>query len=225
MATLAELRNRAYALMDEGQSQYLGVAEMDNYVNNAASILHNVVVTESPWRAQKEFTWQPLMGVADYALPTDFRDNLRVFTKQGNYFTPLKQFNVSQYGYGSDNAWRQAPMSCHPRYRIMGNVLKLDPAPTVTPLWTLLMWYAPQYIPMVADTDSLFSFNLSGHEQWVVNSAVIYAKAKEEVQSADFQMMNQQIMQQILADLRQRDRGCGNSIVLEDSSGNRMMYF
>lgn len=216
MTTLLDLRNRAYALMDEGQSQYLGVAEMNNYVNNAASIFHNIVISESPWRAQQEYTWSPFMGVADYALPPDFRDCLRLFTKQGSFFQALKQFNVSQYGLSANNnVWRQAPLNCYPRYRIMGNKVRLDPAPTVTPSWSLVMWYTPAFTTLVADTDLLPSWYVPGHEQWIVNSACIYAKTKEEVNSQDLQVMNQQIMAQILADLRQRDRGCGNEITPE----------
>jgi hypothetical protein len=214
MLTLLELRNRAYQLMDEGQSQYLGIPEMNNYINNAAALLHNTIADGDPWRVKEEAFQGLLAGQHVYLVPTDMRNMLRLFYVGTNgKYLPIKSYNPSQYRHGTrSRTCGLAPF----RYHLMRNAIRIDPAPTVADGSMLVMWYVPQYIPLVADTDSLPYYQLSGQEQWIINSAVIYAKTKEEVNSADLQMINQQIMGQIEKSLLRRDANSGNRILDDD---------
>lgn len=218
MTTLLDLRTRAYQLMDEGQSQYLGVAEMNNYINNAAAILHNIIAVDDPWRVKEESFHGLKAKQHLYQIPDPLMRLLRVFhvTPQGRY-TQLKSYNPSEYEGGIDPSYTV----CFPgfRYVLMRNFIRIDPAPSTVNGDMLVLWYTPQYQPLLADTDTLPYYQLSGHEQWIINGAVIYAKTKEEVNSADLQMMNDQIMSQIKQSLQMRDRNSGNRIVMSGEAG------
>lgn len=219
---LSDLRQRFYDLMDEGQGQnYVSPAQADQYINNAIALLHNFIVTEDPWRIYKEYNYAPMKGQASLDLPEDFRDALKVYAiptaSNGLRYIPLRRFNASQYGSFSpeDGGLLSNPV---PSYRIMGNSLRLDPAPANSPVgYTVALWYTPQ-APVLKDTSSVYTYTgTQGHEQWIVNQAVIYAKMKEEVSFADVAAINAAIREDIRRDLALRDRGANDMLV--DSEG------
>ena len=225
LIALSDLRQRFYDLMDEGSSQYISVALANSYINNAGSLLQNFIATEDPWRVYNEAILTPTVNVRDLPLPADFRNALKVYAipnaiaGQPPFYVPLMQFNAMRYQQGQYTwSYNTYPLANPlPRYRIMGQVLRLDPTPTVAPVgYTVALQYVTSWTPLVLDTDTLPALQVPGHEQWIVNQAVIYAKLKEEVNIADIVAMNDSIKQQILRDLQMRDHGGGDLILNVD---------
>jgi hypothetical protein len=221
--TLDAIRQNFYDLMDEGQNQnYISLAVANQFINNAYAAFFNFIVTQDPWLIFEQVTFTPIVGQGDLPLPSDFRNALKVYaqpiTPMNNVrYIPMRQFNAGNYAlYGNNNNHWYTLVNPIPKYRIMGQVLRLDPAPSQAPVnYNVVMWYTPQ--PAVlsdsnAGISNVFSC-IQGHEQWITNQAVIYAKMKEEVSFGDLAAMNDGIKAQISQDIAMRDHGGGNQIL------------
>ena len=210
--TLADYRTRFYSRFDEGQSNYIDTATANSLINEARAHLHNWVVTSNEDYIVNEFSWAFVTGQRDYPLPLDFFKDLKVFLTYSDGTNPtsyqaLPRFMRGEQRGGSAETWGFMPVPYAMRYRILGQVLRLDPAPQTTTGYGVTMEYAPHYTALVNDTDVEQVWTVPGWDEFVVNQAVISAKLKEEASVADLSMRQAEIKQLIEQSMMNRDMG------------------
>ena len=219
--TLKELRTRFYDRMDEGQnsSNYVDEPEADTMLNEAYSLLWGIYSRKVPDYFESEATLTPVVGQRDYQLPTDFRSAIKVYwLPQGAGAAHIPMSRIARMTYTPavpTGAW-VAPV---PAYEIVGDRLRLQPTPTSipTPAPVVSLWYRPHYRPLRADEDTLDSRIYPGHEQFIINQAVIVTKiGKEEQPAVELTAMQQALRGEIEADLVQRDLGAVSRIIQSD---------
>src|SRR6476659_571273 len=188
--TLSELQRRFFDRMDEGSSQYISTAQATDVLNEAYSLLWSLYCERDPKFFETIASITPLVNVRDYPLPTDFRRLTKLYalptpgaTPQQSYHVPLARTMRDEYqGTPSVYNYYQSESNYIPTYEIYGNTLRLDPTPRTAPTFTLSLWYMPHYTPLVNGTDLTHVAIYPGHEQLIINQAVIMIKvAKEEV--------------------------------------------
>jgi len=219
MATLLDLRTRFYNRFDSGQAGYVGTDEANSLINEGARHLHNWVVSEAEYYIWKETTLPLITDQSDYALPADFQKLLKLFAPQvasaigpTPRWRPMERLMPEEYrgqNYGVDIG--QVPHRAR-AYMMMGQTLRVFPVPKTNP-GNLLMWYVPQYVDLVADTDVSELSNDPGWDEFIVNQAVIAARIKEESDITPLQARQTQIMQMIQQSMINRDMGKHSHIV------------
>lgn len=205
--TLADLRQAAYDLFDEGAQNYITPAEMNRYINSGASRLYNWLVSMS-----EEYVWVEVIGgfgqgTYDFSLPADFMKALKVFLLPR--YIPLPRV--------MPNEWRGAGPYSSLGYLIVGNYLRIAGQPQ--PDAKVSLWYVPTFQPMVADTDTLTFPYVPGWAEFIVNHAVIRARIKEESDCTDLRAEQAEIKQQILEDMQNRDLGTPRRVVDVERGG------
>lgn len=219
MPTLAELRKRFYDRFDEGQLNYIQVAEANQLINEGAAHFHNWLVSEAEYMIWKEATLPLVPGQSDYPLPTDFMKMLKVFGPN-RYpvaagpasVSPLQRMMPEEYR-GLNMGAYQGPFPQYPQaYMMLGNSLRIMPVPS-TASGSLLYWYAPMYTPLVLDTDVTPAILEPGWEEFIINQAVIAARIKEESDPGPIQVRQGQIMAMIQSSIINRDMGRSQRVV------------
>jgi hypothetical protein len=89
-------------------------------------------------------------------------------------------------------------------YRLLGQTIKLIPAPTVAQQ-SYQFWYIPAYSPMVNDSDTVDGVN--GWEEYIVLDTVIKMQAKQETDTAPWDMGKAAMLARIEAMSASRDAG------------------
>lgn len=224
--TLAQLRKRFYERFDsangQGAHNYIQDAEANSLINEGAEHLHNWIVTEGEFYLWKETTIPLVAGQADYPVPADFLKILKVFGQGGAqpqpYQKPLNRIMPEEYR-GQVQTYPAYGFSCTPAgYMQLADSLRMVPTPGQNP-GSVLLWYAPSYTPLVADTDKLTTAVLAGAEEFIINQAVIAARLKEESDSAPLERRNQQIMALMQQTMSNRDWGKPQHVVDVDPWG------
>lgn len=212
--TLLDYRTRFYSRFDEGQSQYIQAAEANILINEARAHLHNWIIVSNEDYLVNEFSWQFVANQSDYKLPGDYFKDLKVFgyysdgTDPATYW-PIPRRMRGEYRGGSSTLFRygstSTPFPCG--YMVLGQVLRIDPAPAAATGTGIKMWYAPHYQPLLNDTDTESVFVVPGWDEYVVNQAVISAKMKEESDVSVLMARQGEIKALIEQDMMNRDMG------------------
>ena len=108
-----------------------------------------------------------LMASTDvYTLPSDFRclHDVWMLGSGGVSRSRLQQFNAEEYAQASQ-MWNCAGPR---RYRVMRNLLFLDPAPMADATNALEIWYTPMYRAPMLDYTPLDDVLPLGWEEWAV---------------------------------------------------------
>lgn len=203
--TLADLRTRFYARFDEGSQNYIGTTEANVLLNEGGAHLHNWIVNAAEYYIWKTFDITPVNGTIDYALPTDFLKDLKVFGVSNGYYEPLRRLMPQEFRGGQQTDSRLF-LEGRFGYMIMGQTLRIQPAPSNV-LFTLEMWYTPHYTALVADSDVMNVSVAPGWDEFVVNQAVIAARLKEESDTAPLERRQAEIRSMIEQDMINRDMG------------------
>jgi hypothetical protein len=224
--TLADYRRRFYSRFDEGQSQYIDNATANDLINEARAHLHNWIVTSNEDYMVNEYVFTIVTNQADYALPADYFKDLKVFgyysqpSSPQPYYWPLRRLMRGEYRGGSANIYRYLASAPNIGYMILGNVLRLDPAPTAVSTVGVKMWYAPHYTPLVNDSDVENAAWVPGWDEYVVNQAVISAKMKEESDVSAIMARQAEIKQLIETDMMNRDMGQPAHVIDVERNGS-----
>lgn len=225
-SALSDLRTRVYARVDEGAQNYVGVPEMNALINEGAEHLHNWIVSEGEAYAWKESTIPLLTNQSDYTLPTDFMKLLKLFGPATNSTTigppalkPMNRIMPGEYR-GMNMGWYQGPSPQYPQaYMLLGNVLRIMPVPSVNS-GSVVLWYAPNFAPLVADTDMTELAMFPGAEEFIVNQAAIGFRLKEESDTSGLERRQAQIQQMIQQSIQNRDMGQHQTVVDVDRGDN-----
>lgn len=220
--SLATLQQRVFDLIDEGSSQYITAQQCTDQINNGYGQLWSKYVLKQPTWFETDYAFTPVVNTRDYALPTNCRRVLKVYALPAPGTAPAVSTHVplcrtmSQTYMGQPSQWSYYyPTGAWiPTYDLLGNNIRLDPTPTVTPQFQIAVWYEPHYVPLVSGTDTLDAAIWPGHEQFIVLQAAIMLRMGKEEQPADDLMTERARIEQIIdGDLSSRDAGTGKAIV------------
>lgn len=214
MATLLELRTRMYNRFDEGQQNYVTVAEANTLLNEGAAHLHNWIVNSAEFYIWSEAIIPLAKNQMDYPLPANFYKSLKVFWLGGLgsvfRYEPMNRIMPEEFR-GASTGLSSIFNECDSGYMIMGNLIRIMPAPSISGM--IALWYAPTYTPMVLDTDSPSISVAPGWEEFVVNHAVINCRIKEESDTTQLERRQAVITKMIEEALINRDMGRHQHVV------------
>jgi hypothetical protein len=215
MATLLELRTRMFNRFDEGQLNYVSVAEANTLLNEGAAHLHNWIVNSAEFYIWSEAIIPLVSGQMDYNLPTDFYKALKVFVLSGTApayrYDPMNRVMPEEFR-GNSTGLYGFFTDASQGYMIVGNKIRVMPVPAGA-AGNIAIWYAPTYKPMVLDTDTPSISVAPGWEEFLVNHAVINCRIKEESDTTQLERRQAVITKMIEEALINRDMGRHQHVV------------
>lgn len=208
--TLLQLRTRLRQRVDMVNSQFVTDAECNGLLNTAGARLHDLLITADPERYMTTAPIALVAGTEAYTLPSDFHTMLQLFATTGSGTTlqrvPLRKFNVRDMG-SRVNPYLSATTVESPvvSYRMEGNKIYIWPMPTGVSGWALELWYAPQYVDLVADGDTVDYGVVSGWDEYVINDAAINTRLKEESDISGLMARLQEFEARVVTTSKYRD--------------------
>jgi hypothetical protein len=216
--TLAQLRKQFYNRFDVGAQNYIQTDEANTLINEGASHLHNWLVTEAEYLIWQESQIPLVPGVSDYPFAPTVQKLLKLFGPAYNpssvstpAWMPLHRIMPQEYRGGNMGALNTIQPFWPYGYMLMGQTLRIIPTPQKA--MTLLMWYVPVYVDLVADTDTTELALVPGYQEFIINQAVIGARIKEESDTSALERRQQQIMVLMQAAMINRDMGQPQHVV------------
>jgi hypothetical protein len=229
MTTLAQLRLQFFQRYDAAQNGYIQAPEANQLLNEAARHLHNWFLVEGEFYIWKETTVPLVAGQSDYTLPVDLMKVLKVYQRSPvtvigqQPMLPMKRLMPEEYrGVITSSTPFSVPYGYFGAYMMLGQILRVIPSPPTTNPGSLLLWYAPVYTDMVADTDQTEACVFPGCEEFIVNRAVIGARIKEESDTSSLEKRQAETVALIQQAMINRDMG-KRARVVETSENPR--YF
>lgn len=204
---LSTLRSRARTRADMVKSRAVTDAELDVFINSAASELHDLIVqVNQDWRlSSDEIT--TTSGEDTYDLPEDFyllRGVDLVTGSSPSDIVQLHRFEWEDRGkYTTDYPLVTARAAVEAfRYTIQGSLsIVFRPVPKAGQ--TVRLWYIPVMAALVEDDDELEGVN--GWEEFVVVEAAIQMLQKVERDDRPLQVRKEMLRQRILRMATPRD--------------------
>lgn len=156
IATRDQLIQRVRQAADMINTQFVSDVEIIDWLNVGMSELHDLLVTEFEDYYESVYTFDTVVGQEDYSLPDDFYKLKGVDVQEdGNSYTLGRYMNRERNRFQSD-VYGQAYWAKRYVYRLVGNVVRLQPTPQTVE--TLTAYYVPSYFPFSrATTQVLFT--------------------------------------------------------------------
>lgn len=174
----SDLRTRCKQRASMENATFITDAEWNTYIDEAGAELHDLILMSDPTAIRATYSFSTVAGTETYALPASFYRMAALYWVSGGNRYNLERFDLHELGtpqgYVDLQLYGIAPF----RYAIQGSNIILSPNPTTA--YNLEMWYYPMYTYMTDDADTLNYPVINGWEQFVVITAVIKAKMKEE---------------------------------------------
>ena len=178
--TLAQLRTEARQRADMTNSEFVTDAELNGYINNSISELHDILIQAYDGDYYiKDDTFSTDGTNDSYALSSVITDNdfykLRGVDAKFNNDTwiTLQPFAFNERNknefyrfYGIQNI----------RYRLLGSNIKFTPLPDASV--TVKLWYIPVAQTLVNDSDTYDDIN--NYSEYIIVDAAIKMMQKEE---------------------------------------------
>lgn len=175
------------------------------WANDALSKMHYLVANSGQeyFKSSQDFT---LVGGTDqYALPTDIHKPLGCdeITSSGS------RYRMGRYGWQErdkyqDALGQSAVAWSQFEYLVIGQNLELIPVPSSG---TVRLYYIPQFVKLVSDSDPVSPIFFEGWEQYAVLSVAINARDKQEVDYSQLAAERDQLWQMFVDFLAPRDAG------------------
>lgn len=213
--TLADVRRRALFHADLIKGNTIEVSDQNVCVNKGLASLHNFVTGTAGGEDYivVSTTITTTANEAAYILPANFKHLRELFYIMGtNEKIPVERFALRDMAGAvsstSLSTWRCAPF----RYRLMGQrQIRFDPIPQQTN--TLELWYVPENQPLVQDNAPIPDWIAEGWEEYAALCAAEAMMVRLERPIGDLAMLKQQSAQQILTDLKPRDRARPHQVI------------
>lgn len=173
-------------------SNFVEDLELTAYINEGIAELHDLLVATFSDYYVESFSFITVNGTTQYDLPDDFYKLRGVDVKVGaDEYKPLKPFNFNER-----NKVRSAL-----RYKLLGSQLKLTPKPSGST--DILVWYVPTAPVLVNDADAYADLN--SYSEFVILSATIKMKIKEESDATTEIALKDRIQKRIEGMAKDRD--------------------
>jgi len=198
--TLVSLRTAVLNQADMADSSFIDTTQLTYWINAELGELHALLVSSYEDYLVSTDTIT-LDGSASYSLASDFYKALKVFLVQGTTRYRLHRFSMD----GLAGEYTQNRGNEFMSYRIMGDLIYLDPTPSAT--GSLLMYYAPQFTMLVAD-DSVVNVAVPiAWEDFVVSGVTARCLAREESDPTYFLQRKEMLRRQFIEEAPNRDAG------------------
>jgi hypothetical protein len=204
-------------------NQFVTDAELTGYLNNSLCLLDGILISKyNDYKLSATLT--SVVAGKDYlALPSDFLKfrGLDVYYNAGS---PDGYLTLNQFSFRQRNK-RPFPITgpliygpYQMEYRLQGNQIKLIPGQAANQ-WQYRLWYTPDYIPLVALTDTLESYmdSQAWYEYAIVESA-IKVLAKQDLDPHIFMAQAAELKEHIQK-LSAPSRNAGDPASIVDTSG------
>lgn len=190
--TLAELRAAVYF---DGDIRPIRVvpAKIDKWINQGIKEFWNLLILANQDEYLDSTDISVVAGTYEYALPATYLKCIAVDKdKGGGRWVAVKRFNHADRN-----------QTLETKYRIMGANLRISGPKN----WsgTLRLWFIPTATKLVADLDTFDGIN--GHEEYVINFAIIKARAKDDVDLSAQLALKKDLEQKIEESNSDRDVG------------------
>ncbi len=232
---LGSIRLQAQQRADRVNSNFVSKSEWNNYINQSAFELYDLLVTTyEDYYLAEPFVFQTNGTDTNYPLPNGALTDVNGVVGRPYY----KLMGVDLGLANNDNAWVtvkkfdfiQRNRYVYPnitstymgvfnmRYRVMGNKLNFIPTPSAGQY--IKVWYIPRMERLLKDTDMLDGVN--GWTEYVIVDAAIKALQKEESDVSVLMAEKQMLQDRIQSSAMNRDAGQPDTIssTRNDSSGS-----
>lgn len=168
---LATLRTKVLQRADMERSKRVGTAEVNSYINEGLSALHDLLVASyGEDYLETSATIAIVSGTPTYALPATFYKMLALDIPGGTGVLSIKKFDWNQRNI-------QLPTDVYNvRYKLQGSSILLKPTPAFTVTATL--WFVPKFPVLAIDTDTYDDIN--GWSEYAIYDAAIKCVVKDE---------------------------------------------
>lgn len=176
--TLQDLIDSSRARADMVNSDYILDAEWTDYINEGGSELHDILLSSDPSCIINKSTINTNGSTESYALPADFYKVMGVYYLQGGTRYYLTRTDFHGLGMGNESVMIGVSGNGQFQYALVGDKIYFYPIPTS--LGPVELWYYPAYVRLASTTDTVDYPVVNGWEQFIILTAVIKAKMKEE---------------------------------------------
>ena len=204
-ATRATLRTGARQRADMEDTTFVSDAELNTWIEDARSELHDLLVTQYEDFYANIDTITLVNGQENYALPTDYYKTLAMFYISGGLRYELERFNLHEL---ADYANDRVPLLAsgeHLLYRIIGNEVYFEPKPADAS--TVEHWYVPHVTALTDDVTTLALPIVPGWQECIEVAVAIEMKSKEEADTSYLERKLAQLRQRIVNSAAVRDAG------------------
>lgn len=211
--TRSQLRDRAKRRAEMQNSQYIDDDEWNFYLDDASAELHDLCLSSDPRCFSKIYEFPTVVDAERYPIPDDYYLLHAAYCvdNAGRRIYPLRKINMHQIGYEA-NAFYYVFIGNGPYgYDIIGNEFWLYPRPKAVRQMQFV--YAPQYERFTDDNSTLDYPTFNGWEQFVVVSAAIFAKTREETDTTMLLNEKAQIADRIRRGIAARDQFESRSMI------------
>jgi hypothetical protein len=200
--TLTQVRAAVRSRADLVNSQFVTDAELDVFINDAKSELHDLLVDTYEDYATDETptSFTLTSGQSTYTLPSTFYKLRGVDQQVGSKWSEMKKWLFEER-----NA---ADVSRRKRYRLVGSVIKILPEDSAD--GTYRFWKIKRYTPLVNGTDLLD--DVLDFDEYVIVRAAISCLEKEESDTSAQQLRLQKLEERIKNMAPKRDAGEADAI-------------
>lgn len=236
--SLGQIRLLAQQRADRQNSQFVGTSEWNQYINQSAFELYDLLTTLYEDYYLAPITMFQTNGSQQfYDLPDGTNSFLnasgasftpRPFYKllgvdcgvalNNNAWITLKKFNfITRNRYIFPNVASSYLGVFNLQYRLMGNQIEFIPTPSGGQY--IRLWYIPRMVELLKDTDILDG--VSGWTEYIIVDAAIKALQKEESDTSVLMAQKQGLIDRIQASAMNRDAGQSDTVSDTRSWGNR----
>lgn len=223
---LADMRNSAFIgqLDNTLGTTDGGTKELLRYANMAYKDLYQQIVASKEFYFTQSSTINIIGGTIEYALPSDFYKldgvDLQIDISSQRFLT-LKPFQfLERNKFRSGLVIPLAPYGQFFRYLIRAGFIDFLPMPSNSA--TVILWYTPE--PAVL---TLFSQTLAlpiGGDEYMSLYCACAMLAKEETDTSALDAKRQQVIDQLLVSLKDRDQGSASFVVDESTINMGSIY-
>lgn len=193
--TRLQLRTTARKRADMENDNFVDDDEWNDYIDDAASELHDLVIQARPDYKRKKVTIPLVNGEEEYGLPTDFYKVLAVYyNRTGSDRLLMDRLLLHDLALQSSDLLHRGT---RPRkYDILELKLVVFPKPTAQDE-SIEFWYTPQYERLQTDNQKIDYPVVNGWEDYITVTAAIQALAKEESDTTALERRQQSLARRI----------------------------
>lgn len=205
--SIGDLRISSLRKSDQHDYGFVSGDELDVYIQEGISELHDIVLTADPKRVRKITTISLVNAQEEYDLPTDFCKLLEIW-----FFSGSTRYEMDELNMREVPEWQVdqlVPISAggeYYSYLLAGDKLFLSPEPTGTS-GSLEMWYAPQAPKVEGNASQKIGYQfLVGYDEYISNHAAACVLRKEQNDYRPFMERNMQLAARFEKTLKKRNK-------------------
>lgn len=202
--TLADLRLSVRRRADQENSRFIGVAELDSYINASYAELYDLLVSRFADYYVKSETFTLSGSTSNNPLPADFYKTRGVdFQVNGGDWVTVRPWMFAERNARSRSYNRLAYGLNRISYRVFGTNLAFLPERDSS--GTFRHWYVPRFTPLVSTGDVLIG--VMDFEEYITVDSAIKCIIKQDLDASALMVSKAALVKRIEAMAADRDAG------------------